>query len=195
MKMMLVSFLVIGFFTPGLMAQTPTGVTQDMPTMRPQEMPQAPQQAPQQVEVSPNVKNENPAQKALEAVLNEQDLQNGVKQITNSLGDRDPFQRPKYIDDLESDLIKNANIDTTEDDRVEAIRRWPLRAYKAIAIMWDIQNPKVMVVDPKGTLHLLKKNYRMGNRNGMITAINEGEIIVTESSIPVVIKIEASSTK
>ncbi len=182
MKMMWCSFLVMGFFVQGAIAQTPPGVTQDV-------------QSIQSVETTPAVRNENPAQKALEAIVNEQDVQNGAKQIVNSLGERDPFQRPKYIDDLESDLNRNANLDTTEDDRVEAIRRWPLRDYKATAIMWDIQNPKVMMVDRRGTLHLLKKNYRIGNRNGMITAINEGEIIVTENSIPVVIKIEAASTK
>lgn len=116
-------------------------------------------------------------------------------QISSGLGERDPFQRPKYIDDIEADLNRNANLDSTEDERVEAIRRWPLRDYKATAIMWDIKSPKVMIVDRKGTLHLLKKNYRIGNRNGIITAIHEGEIIVTENKIPVVLSIEPASTK
>ncbi|MBC7754836.1 MAG: pilus assembly protein PilP [Moraxellaceae bacterium] len=138
---------------------------------------------------------ENPATQAIDKLLNEQDLTNGTKQISNGLGARDPFQRPKYIDDIEADLNRNANLDSTEDERVEAIRRWPLRDYRATAIMWDIKDPKVMVVDRKGTLHLLKKNYRIGNRNGIITAIHEGEIIVTENKIPVVISIEAAGTK
>lgn len=145
-----------------------------------------------------NPKPKNSSKEIAESFVNEQDMQNGIKQISNPqnlLGDRDPFQRPKYIDDLEADATATVNIDKTEDERVEAIRRWPLRDYKAKAIMWDIQNPKVIIVDRKGTLHLLKKNYRIGNRSGMITAINEGEIIVTENGIPVVIKIESTATK
>ena len=143
----------------------------------------------------PQFRPTNPARQAMDAIVNEQDVQNGAKQISNGLGERDPFQRPKYIDDLEMDLNRNANLDTTEDERIEAIRRWPLRDYRATAIMWDIQNPKVMIVDRKGTLHLLKKNYRIGNRNGIITAIHEGEIIVTENKIPVVISIEPASAR
>lgn len=141
------------------------------------------------------VKHATDAAAPMNPVVNSQDVQNGVKQINNlnnsGLGSRDPFQRPKYIDDLESQADRDARIDIDEDERVEAIRRWPLRDYKATAIMWDIQNPKVMITDRKGTLHLLKKNYRIGNRNGIITAINEGEIVITESGLPVVMKIEA----
>ncbi len=139
----------------------------------------------------------NPAKQALNAFINEQELKQGVKQIVQpelGLGERDPFQRPKYIDDIEADSIRNANLDSTEDEKIEAIRRWPLRDYHATAIMWDIKSPKVMFVDRKGTLHLLKKNYRIGNRNGIITAITEGEIIITERGIPVVMTIEAAGT-
>lgn len=123
------------------------------------------------------------------------DVQAGAAQVI--LGERDPFQRPKYIDDLEAEELAKANVisktEMAEDERVEAIRRWPIKDYKPIAVIWDVQNPKVMVVDRKGTMHLLKKNYRIGNRNGMITAINEGEIVVVEAGVPNVMKIEKSS--
>jgi Tfp pilus assembly protein PilP len=186
MKLAWVSFLLIGLFVQSLMAQDPedqeTDNEIDTSAQTDMQMP-----APSKV---------NPMKQALDSVVNEQDVQNGIKQLNNSnslnLGERDPFQRPKYIDDLEMDAMKNANIDSMEDDRVEAIRRWPLRDYRATAIMWDISTPKVMIVDRRGTLHLLKKNYRIGNRSGIVTAINEGEIIVTEKGIPVVMKIDAS---
>lgn len=114
-----------------------------------------------------------------------------------SLGERDPFRRPKYYDDLEEDakpITVNPN-DNGINEKTEAIRRWPLRFYRPIAVIWDVQNPKVMVVDPMKTMHLLKKNYRIGSRNGMITAINEGEIVVTENGIPNVMKIESAEGK
>lgn len=120
------------------------------------------------------------------------EVQKGVTQIL--LGERDPFQRPKYIDDMEEEEVSKAvPVENAEDDRVEAIRRWPIKDYKPIAVIWDVQNPKVMIVDRKGTMHLLKKNYRIGNKNGMVTSINEGEIIVVESGIPNVMKIEKAA--
>ncbi len=193
MKMIWMSFLILGLMAQAALAQDPEAAppanVQQGAGPDDEEAPLPPQS------VQPTHRQVNPAKQALDAVVNEQDMNNGIKQIANGLGERDPFQRPKYIDDLESDLNRNANLDTTEDERVEAIRRWPLRDYRATAIMWDIQNPKVMIVDRKGTLHLLKKNYRIGNRNGIITAINEGEIIVTENKIPVVISIEPASAK
>lgn len=122
-------------------------------------------------------------------IVQPKEVQKGVAQIL--IGDRDPFQRPKYIEDMEEDeLTKVPAVENAEDERVEAIRRWPIKDYKPIAVIWDVQNPKVMIVDRKGTMHLLKKNYRIGNKNGMITAINEGEIIVIESGVPNVMKIE-----
>jgi Tfp pilus assembly protein PilP len=208
MKITWIFFLVIGFMVQSVFAQDQALSENQRQAIQPIESIQQPQQPSQQQrqeqddeiieEPPPNsqrVRPVNPAQQALDAIVNEQDIQNGVRQISDGLGDRDPFQRPKYIDDLEADLNRNANLDTTEDERIEAIRRWPLRDYIATAIMWDIQDPKVMIVDRKGTLHLLKKNYRIGNRNGIITAIHEGEIIVTENKIPVVISIAPSSAK
>ena len=113
-------------------------------------------------------------------------------QTPTNLGERDPFQPPKYIDNLEAPANKGDSRDPSIDEKVEAIRRWPLRDYKVVAIMWDSQNPKVVVSDRLGTLHLLKKNYRIGNLKGMITSIDEGEIIVTEKELPVVMKIESA---
>ena len=193
MKLSWASFILLGLMVQKLMAQNPAEqVTGDGIDTSAQTDPKLP--APP---------TGNPFKQASDAVLNEQDVQNGIKQLNDmtsnsksfNLGERDPFQRPKYIDELEMDASKNADLDAIEDDRVEAIRRWPLRDYRATAIMWDISNPKVMIVDRRGTLHLLKKNYRIGNRSGIITAINEGEILVTENGMPIVIKIEAQSTK
>lgn len=112
-----------------------------------------------------------------------------------TLGERDPFKRPKYIDDLEIDIPTTDGLDGKNiDETTDAIRRWPLKMYKPIAVIWDVQSPKVMILDPNKTMHLLKKNYRIGNQNGLITSINEGEIVVTENGIPNVIKIVSSES-
>lgn len=109
------------------------------------------------------------------------------------LNDRDPFRRPKYIEELEKEeLVSNTKI---TDESIEAIRRWPLKTYKPIAVIWDVADPKVMVLDMNKTMHLLKKNYRIGNQNGIITEINEGEIIVNEKGVPNVLKIDKGAAR
>ncbi len=101
------------------------------------------------------------------------------------LGERDPFLPPKYIRDME--LTKLEDI---IDKKMEAIRRWPLSEYKLKGIIWDVKNPKAMIVDKVNTLHLVKKNYRIGNREGVISEIGDSEIVVVQKGIPTVIQID-----
>lgn len=104
--------------------------------------------------------------------------------------DRDPFRKPLYILELEEQIKKPQKTEVvTIDDRIEAIRRWPLREYKLVGIIWDVSSPKAMIVDPANTMHLLKRNYRIGNKNGIISMISEGGITVVQENIPVVIAI------
>jgi Tfp pilus assembly protein PilP len=106
------------------------------------------------------------------------------------LGERDPFLPPKYIRDME--LVK---VEDLIDKQMEAIRRWPLSEYKLKGIIWDVKNPKALIVDQLGTLHLLKKNYRIGNREGIISEIGDSEIIVVQKGVPTVIQIEKTVSK
>ncbi|MES2802956.1 MAG: pilus assembly protein PilP [Bdellovibrionota bacterium] len=108
--------------------------------------------------------------------------------------DRDPFRKPLYILELEE---KNLRPQKTEevriDDKIEAIRRWPIRDYRLVGVIWDVRNPKAMIVDPSNTMHLLKRNYRIGDKDGIISTISEGTITVIQDNIPVVIDISGSN--
>ncbi len=119
--------------------------------------------------------------------LNKNSIQEKLNDI--KLGERDPFEPPKYIRDME--LVKPEDI---IDKQMEAIRRWPLAEYKLKGIIWDVKNPKAMILDKLNTLHLLKKNYRLGNREGLISEINESEIVVIQKGIPTVLQIEKATT-
>lgn len=103
------------------------------------------------------------------------------------LGERDPFAPPKYI--KEKLLVKPEEV---IDSQMEAIRRWPLSDYRLKGVIWDVKNPKAMIVDKVNTLHLLKKNYRIGNHEGIISQINESEIIVVQKGVPAVLTIDRS---
>lgn len=212
-------------FTPKVKAQTPqeslkalnahTGqllAQAEPPPMRPEmagsnpaqnpnqmqkPMPGAPQPAaPQPVAPQPNV-NTMPQQQV-------QPMAPGGAPSLGSdigLGERDPFRPPKYLVDLEYEKSKPPPPPPKPvepdviDAKMEAIRRWPLDQYKLIAIIWDVKNPKAMILDQARTMHLLKKNYRIGNRDGVITSITEGEIVVTERGVPITIKIQSNDKK
>lgn len=104
--------------------------------------------------------------------------------------DRDPFRKPMYILENEEKTLKPQKTEEVRiDDKMEAIRRWPLRDYRLVGVIWDVRSPKAMIVDPSNTMHLLKRNYRIGDKDGIISAISEGTITVVQDNIPVVINI------
>jgi len=107
------------------------------------------------------------------------------------LPERDPFRKPEDLLRREEDIARPktpvTNLDEIIDDKMEAIRRWPLSEYKLIGVIWDVKNPKAMVEDQKKTKHLLKKNYRIGNKNGLVSEIGEGSMTVLQEGVPIVI--------
>jgi type IV pilus assembly protein PilP len=64
---------------------------------------------------------------------------------------------------------------------------WPLQRFdldqlKLVGIIWDVRDPKAMILDPSGKGYVVKVNERIGRNNGYIARIREGEIIVVESA-------------
>ena len=107
--------------------------------------------------------------------------------------DRDPFRKPLYILELEEKNLKPQKTESNRiDDKIEAIRRWPLRDYRLVGVIWDVRNPKAMIVDPSNTMHLLKRNYRIGDKDGIISTISEGSITVIQDNVPVVMSISGN---
>ncbi len=104
--------------------------------------------------------------------------------------EKDPFRKPRNLLDLEEEASRPKRIqDNQIDEKMEAIRRWPLQQYKLIAVIWDVSNPKAMIADPDGKKHLLKRSYRIGDQDGLITNIKEGSITVLQGNVPVVVSL------
>lgn len=106
-------------------------------------------------------------------------------------GARDPFAKPKSLLDREAEANRPV-IDPAVyiDSRIEPIRRWPLRSYRLVAIIFDVENPKAMIKDPEGTMHLVSRSQRIGNQEGVITAIERGEVKVEEKEKIVPIRLQ-----
>lgn len=61
------------------------------------------------------------------------------------------------------------------------LQRFDLDQLKLTGIIWDVGDPKAMFVDPKGQIHVVRRDERIGRRNGYIAVIREGEVVVVEA--------------
>ena len=85
---------------------------------------------------------------------------------------RDPFQAyAEYVP-----------VDSSGPSRpLSPAQRFDLDQLQLIGIMWDIKDPKAMFVDPEKEVLVLGRDESIGNRNGYIAAIREGEVVVVEA--------------
>ena len=60
-------------------------------------------------------------------------------------------------------------------------QRFSLDELRLVAVMWDVKEPKAMFLDPKSEVLTLGRDESIGNRNGYIAAIREGEVVVVEA--------------
>ena len=60
-------------------------------------------------------------------------------------------------------------------------QRWDLDQLHLIGIMWDIKDPKAMFLDPEQDVMILGRDESIGNRNGYVATIREGEVVVVEA--------------
>jgi len=58
---------------------------------------------------------------------------------------------------------------------------YSLKQYRLVGIIWNVNNPKAMFEDPKNKVHNVKLNQRIGNKQGYVSAIREGEVVVVET--------------
>lgn len=65
---------------------------------------------------------------------------------------------------------------------VTPLERYDIDELKLLAIMWDVKNPRAMVMDPNKEIHYIGKDDRIGRRQGYVATIREGELVVVETS-------------
>lgn len=134
-----------------------------MPNAMPNAMPSVPSASPQIV-----------ANAAQAAGINELEgfLEPFIYDIVNR---RDPFQ--PYADFTPA-------AQPTEQAPSKALtpaQRWDLDQLKLIGIMWDIKDPKAMFLDPEEDVMILGRDESIGNKNGYVATIREGEVVVVEA--------------
>jgi hypothetical protein len=136
----------------------------------PQPMPEA-QQQPQ---ASPPLLTPLPPSLSPGGPLNIKKLQQAAAKRVKS-----PFMIPN---ELYLKLLKKKGDNQAEvvDLSIEPRRRWALKYYKVVAVIWSVKNPKAMIYDKDGKMHLFKEKDYIANQEGFITEINNGEVVVLE---------------
>ncbi|MBE8221251.1 MAG: pilus assembly protein PilP [Bdellovibrionales bacterium] len=85
---------------------------------------------------------------------------------------QDPFKQNDF-----SNNKNNKNFNLFLDN---PLRSANLEDYKLIGLVWETKIPKAIIKDTNGKTHILKKGDYLGNRQGQIIKIREGEVVVLE---------------
>lgn len=87
----------------------------------------------------------------------------------NPAGKRDPF----------SSFLSRP---TRPEDNPDAppLQRWDTDRFVVTGIIWNVDAPRALLVDPEGTGHVVRHGTYVGRNWGKVTAISEDGVIVTE---------------
>lgn len=60
------------------------------------------------------------------------------------------------------------------------LQRFNLNEIQLVGIIWGVEKPQAMFMDPTKRVHIIGKNERIGRNNGYIAVIREGEVVIVE---------------
>lgn len=88
------------------------------------------------------------------------------------LGRKDPFQKPSIERPLAPGSFHGP---------VLPLQKFALSQLTLVGIIWDVSRPRAMFKDPDQKVHVVGPNSKLGNQNGYIAVIREGEVVVIET--------------
>ncbi len=99
--------------------------------------------------------------------------QTQVEYVYSPVGKRDPFR--SILDDV-------SEVRPSELGRPDCgpLCKWEIEQLRLVAVISGMSNPLGMVEDPGGKGYIVRRGTYVGKRNGKITQIRAGEIVVTE---------------
>jgi len=92
---------------------------------------------------------------------------------------RDPFEKFIFKEATTEGQDEEEEIN---EETLLPLQRYQLSDLKLLGIMWNIETPRALILDPSGNNHVLVRNDRLGEKNGYIAAIRESEIVVVQST-------------
>jgi Tfp pilus assembly protein PilP len=113
----------------------------------------------------------------------------------NAQGSRNksPFMIPTdlYNRVKQMQTVTTPSSEGAVDNQVEVRRRWPLRDYNLVAVMWGVKSPKAMISDRENKLHVFRVKDYIANSEGYISEITNGEVIVIERGAEIKLKLKS----
>jgi hypothetical protein len=76
------------------------------------------------------------------------------------------------------------------DESVVPQKRWAVKNYRLVAIIWNVKKPKAMITDRNNDIHMFYVNDHIGNNEGIITAIRSGEVVILEKGAEIKLKMQ-----
>lgn len=103
---------------------------------------------------------------------------------------KDPFMLPNPLFMKIKKKLGDVQGEGYVDESVEPKKRWALKHYKLVAIIWNVKKPKAMVTDRKGDLHMFYVNDHIGNNEGVISGISNGEVVILEKGAEIKLRMK-----
>lgn len=122
-----------------------------------------------------------------EPVATETPAPQETEQKSGGLAELEGFLEPFLYDvvNRRDPFLAYAEFIPTEDNAnsrpLSRAQRYAIEDMRLVGVMWDVRDPKAMFIDPDKEVHMLGRDQSIGNRNGYIAAIREGEVVVVEA--------------
>ena len=97
----------------------------------------------------------------------------GVEYLYSPVGKRDPFR--SAIEDKLTSADEGA-----DRGSCGPLCKWELEQLRLVAVISGVSNPLAMVEDPNGRGYIVRRGTFVGKRNGKVSQIRSGEVVVTE---------------
>lgn len=94
----------------------------------------------------------------------------GAAYFYNPAGKRDPFQGFMSQRDQPGEDIKDG----------PPLQRWDVDKFTLTGVIWSIDAPRALLVDPDGLGHVVHVGTYVGRNWGKVTSISEDGVVVTE---------------
>ncbi len=94
----------------------------------------------------------------------------GAAYFYNPAGKRDPFQG----------FLSQREGPTEDNDGAPPLQRWDVDRYTLTGVIWSIDSPRGLLVDPEGIGHVVHIGTYVGRNWGKVTSISEDGVVVTE---------------
>ncbi len=110
------------------------------------------------------------AKKAAPTVVAAEAVEAKEEWFYNPAGKRDPF----------SSFLARQRGPEELSENTPPLQRWESDRFVLTGVVWNVEMPRALLVDPEGTGHVVHHGTYVGRNWGKVTSISEDGIVVTE---------------